>query len=98
MDQKLNVLGDKTRLEIIKQINLQQKERKCSSICACHILEALDCSQSTLSHHLKLLTDNKILKREKRGKYCYYEINKQTLNELISFLEKLKGNEIETSN
>ncbi len=93
MDRKLNVLGDKTRLEIINQIKLQQKERKCVSICACDILEVLDCSQSTLSHHLKLLTDNKILKREKRGKYCYYQINQETINELINFLETLKGNE-----
>ncbi len=91
MHKLLNVLGDKTRLEIIKQIKIRSDFEKTDMVCACDMLEELSCSQSTLSHHLKVLTENEILIREKSGKYCHYQINKKKIDEIINFFEIIKG-------
>ncbi len=91
MYKLLNVLGDKTRIEIIKQIKIRSDLEKSELVCACDMLEELACSQSTLSHHLKVLTENEILIREKNGKYCHYQINKKKIEEIITFFETIKG-------
>ena len=44
--------------------------------CACKLLDILDVSQSTLSHHMKLLTDAKIVNVRKDGKWSHYSLSK----------------------
>lgn len=61
-------LSDPTRLEIVA---ILQKGEKC----ACVILEDVACVQSTLSHHLKILVDAKVLNARRDGKWTHYSIN-----------------------
>lgn len=44
--------------------------------CACVLLEDMEISQPTLSHHLKILCDSGIVKSRRAGKWNYYSINK----------------------
>lgn len=60
--------SDETRLAIL--CLLQQGEK-----CACKLLEELHISQSTLSHHMKILCDAGIVVARKEGKWSYYSIN-----------------------
>ncbi len=96
MYKKLNILGDRCRLQIIEEIrkeSLKEDQESCGGknlVCACRMLENLECSQSTLSHHLKVLTENNILKREKIGKYYHYQINEEEIDNIITFFEGLK--------
>lgn len=78
----LKVINDPTRLSIIRII------RSSHSICACKILEELDISQGTLSHHMKLLVENGFVTCQKDGKWCYYKLNKEKINQIIKYLEK----------
>lgn len=63
-------LGDNNRLTILKMLRTGEK-------CACKILEELNISQSTLSHHMKILCDSKIVECRKDGKWSHYSLNKK---------------------
>ncbi|WP_312425907.1 ArsR/SmtB family transcription factor [Lacrimispora sp.] len=43
--------------------------------CACELLEELDITQSTLSHHMKILCDSGIVAGRKDGKWMHYSIS-----------------------
>jgi ArsR family transcriptional regulator len=59
---------DSTRLQILEILRNGEQ-------CACVLLEDLEISQPTLSHHMKILCDSGIVKRRKAGKWSYYEID-----------------------
>ncbi len=52
---------DENRLKILEQLRVGEK-------CACDLLDYLRVTQSTLSHHMKLLCDADIVKGRKEGK------------------------------
>ncbi|MCD1147513.1 metalloregulator ArsR/SmtB family transcription factor [Peptoniphilus sp. KCTC 25270] len=74
-------LSDSNRLQILEILG--QEER-----CACHILEKLEITQPTLSHHMKILNDCNLVKTRKEGKWSHYSIEKETLKELENFIGK----------
>jgi len=61
---------DERRIEILNQL-------KCGEKCACKLLEDVDISQATLSHHMKILCDSGIVNGRKEGKWMHYSINKE---------------------
>jgi len=75
-------LSNDTRLSIV---SLLKKE----SLCACKIMEAVDLSQSTVSHHMKILEDSKIVHCTKKGKWHHYSLNFETLKSLELFFNAL---------
>lgn len=58
--------------------------------CACKLLEIMDLSQSTLSHHMKLLTDAGVVNVRKDGKWSHYSISEAGMQKAIAYLQKLK--------
>ena len=81
-------LGDDHRLQILQL--LCEKEK-----CACDLLEALDISQPTLSHHMKILCDAQIVEAIKDGKWMHYSINIEKVTELekmFAYLSNIKEN------
>lgn len=73
---------DVNRLQILEMLRESEK-------CACVILEDLQISQSTLSHHMKILCDSGIVTGRKEGKWTYYSISKagsQKASELLELL------------
>lgn len=73
-------LCDKNRVEIL--ILLKNGEK-----CACELLEDLSISQSTLSHHMKILLTSKIVLERKDKKWSYYSIDNNRLKEAQEILE-----------
>ena len=72
---------DENRLKILDMLG--DKE-----ICACKLLEELKIVQSTLSHHMKILCDSQIVIGRKEGKWTYYRLNKESLEnakELLNY-------------
>lgn len=57
--------------------------------CACKLLEILDVSQSTLSHHMKLLADAKIVNVRKEGKWSHYSLSKEGIRIAVMYLQQL---------
>lgn len=59
---------DENRLQILELLRSGEK-------CACMLLDDLQITQSTLSHHMKILCDAGIVQGRKEGKWVHYSID-----------------------
>ena len=66
--KRIKSLADENRLAIL--LSLQHGEK-----CACVLLEELNITQPTLSHHMKLLCDSDLIVGRKEGKWMHYSIS-----------------------
>ena len=57
--------------------------------CACKLLEALQCTQPTLSHHMKILCDSGLVVGRKEGKWMYYSISAEGMLTAVDVLREL---------
>ncbi len=76
----LKALADPTRLQLVSLIATTGEE------CACDLPEAVGKSQPTVSHHLKLLVEAGILHREQRGKWAWFQVDTDRLNQVCTIL------------
>jgi ArsR family transcriptional regulator len=77
-------LGDPTRAHIFDML-------KSGEMCACKILDAFRITQPSLSYHMKMLTESKLVLCEKDGKWNHYSLNWETINDMIVFLKSKSG-------
>lgn len=82
MALKLKALADPMRLRVMSHVAAQG----CESVCACDLIDVLDISQPTISHHLKKLVEAGLLTREQRGKWAHYTVVREAFTELRQFL------------
>lgn len=75
-------LSDETRLKIIDMIS-------CGEMCACHILEEFSISQSTLSYHMKILSDSGLINARRDGAWMKYTLNKERTDEILDFITRI---------
>ena len=61
--------ADSTRLKIICALDVVE------SMCVCDIASALNMTKSAISHQLKYLKENNLVKQEKKGKEVYYSLS-----------------------
>lgn len=78
----IKAISDETRLKIIDMLS-------CNELCACDILGSVNISQSTLSYHMRILTESGIINGIKDGSWIRYSINKEKSLILLSFLNNL---------
>ncbi len=88
MDKKectkiLKALADDTRMQIFDML-------RGGKLCGCKILEKLNITQPTLSHHMKILCDCGLVVAEKDWKWTHYSIACCKLNEMLDFLGDTK--------
>ncbi len=75
-------LCDENRVQIFRL--LQSGER-----CACKLLEAMELTQPTLSHHMKILCDSGLVVGRKEGKWIYYSISANGTEIAVNCLREL---------
>ncbi|MDR1580523.1 MAG: metalloregulator ArsR/SmtB family transcription factor [Synergistaceae bacterium] len=73
---------DKNRLMILEMLQSGEK-------CACVLLETLDISQPTLSHHMKILCKSGVVVSRDEGKWTYYSISEDGSEYAIDLLRKI---------
>ena len=78
----MKALSDMNRLKIIEMLMPGE-------VCACKLLEQLDVTQPTLSHHMKVLTDSGIVSVRKEGQRMLYRINGQRIAVLRDYFTHL---------
>ena len=61
------VFGDSTRIRIL--FVLFEKD-----VCVCDLAETLNMTQSAISHQLKILKQNKLVKGRREGKSVFYSL------------------------
>ena len=72
-------MSDSNRLKIIEM--LTQGE-----MCGCNLLEELQVTQPTLSHHMKVLSDCGLVSSYKDGKWQHYSINCERFKEYKDYI------------
>lgn len=78
-----HALSDETRLMIMAR--LQDGEQ-----CVCDLTEALKTTQSRLSFHLKVLKDAGLINDRPEGRWIYYSLNADGLEEIAEVIQGLK--------
>jgi ArsR family transcriptional regulator len=76
------VLADPARLRLLSIVAASDS----GEACACDLVVPLGRSQSTVSHHLSMLVDAGLLSRDKRGKWAWYRVVPERLEQLQSVL------------
>ncbi len=73
---------DENRIRILKMLKNGEK-------CACKLLEELNVTQPTLSHHMKILCDSGIVVGRKEGKWMHYSISQDGVKVATECLKEL---------
>ena len=71
------VFGDSTRIRIL--FVLFEAE-----VCVCDLAEALQMTQSAISHQLRILKQNKLVKSRRDGKSVYYSLADDHVRTIIA--------------
>ena len=73
---------DENRVRILKMLKNGEK-------CACKLLEEINITQPTLSHHMKILCDSGIVVGRKEGKWMHYSISAEGSEFAVKVLKEL---------
>ena len=80
----MRALSDPTRREIL---NLLKQD----SMSAGDIAGHFEMSVPAVSKHLSILKDAGLIRDRREGKYIYYELNASVLEEVLIWIESLRG-------
>lgn len=72
----LKAVADPARLRLLSLIAAS------GEACACELTEPIGLSQPTVSHHLKVLTEAGLVRREQRGQWAWFRVEQQRLADL----------------
>jgi ArsR family transcriptional regulator len=81
-------LGDPVRLRLLSLL----ASAPAGEVCVCELVEPLGRSQPTVSHHLKILAGAGLVRSEKRGKWSWYAVVPERLEDLR---QRLAGHTID---
>jgi ArsR family transcriptional regulator len=75
-------LADENRLRIVEMLSSGER-------CVCDLTSALDLGQSLLSHHLKTLKDAGLVTDRRDGRWVYYTLSCDALEELGGAIDSM---------
>lgn len=82
LSSMFKALADPVRLQLVSLV----ASASTGEVCACDLPAEVDRSQSTVSHHLSLLVAAGILAREQRGRWAWFRLNGDVLDQLAAAL------------
>jgi len=81
--RRFHALSDETRLEIVQLLSHGER-------CVCELQNVLDAAQSRLSFHLKTLKDAGLVSDRREGRWVYYALNREALDDIADFASGVK--------
>lgn len=84
--RRFQAVAEDTRFSIVRL--LADRER-----CVCDLQEELDAAQSRLSFHLKKLKEAGVVSDRRDGRWVYYSLVPEALEEMRSFLGEVQPGE-----
>lgn len=78
-----HALSDEMRLQIVELLSHGER-------CVCELQETLDAAQSRLSFHLKTLKDAGVVTDRREGRWIYYALDRDVLDEIGAFAQAVK--------
>lgn len=86
---QFKTLGDESRLRILSMLISGEK-------CACKLLDELQITQPTLSHHMRILAASGLVRTRKEGKWRHYTIIPAAMQNLRAFLTELANADVKS--
>ena len=83
VSRRFRALAEATRLKIIDRLRDGEE-------CVCNLTGPLGTRQSLLSFHLRTLKEAGLVSDRKEGRWVYYTLNLDVLDEMMQALEMLK--------
>lgn len=77
-------LADPTRLRLFDLVRRAGE----GGVCSCDLVEPLDRSQPTISHHLKVLREAGLVESRKEGTWVWYSVSPGATASLLAFVTK----------
>ena len=77
-------LSDPNRLQVIQILTGGER-------CACELLEQLQITQPTLSHHMKALEICGLVSSRKKGKWNHYSLNSEQWTAFRDYIESIRA-------
>lgn len=77
-------LADPTRLRLFDLVRRAGN----NGVCSCDLVEPLDRSQPTISHHLKVLREAGLVESRKEGTWVWYSVTPGATTSLQAFVTK----------
>lgn len=77
LSETFKSLSDFTRLKIL--LSLSEDE-----LCVCDLAALTGVSVSAISHQLRLLKNNRLVKHRKQGKMVYYSLDDEHINKIVN--------------
>ena len=77
-------LSDSNRLRIVRLLTRGEQ-------CACELLEQMQITQPTLSHHMKKLEDCGLVSSRRKGKWSHYSLNRDRWAAFRDFIESVRA-------
>jgi len=81
----IHILSDINRIQILRL--LADK----GELCARDILSNFPITQPTLSHHMNILLANHLVEARKSGRWVFYHLSQNGIQDIINFFEALKN-------
>ncbi|NWF71656.1 MAG: winged helix-turn-helix transcriptional regulator [Nitrospirae bacterium] len=78
-----HALSDETRLALLERLTEGEQ-------CVCELTDAMKSAQSRLSFHLKVLKDAGLIRDRREGRWIYYSIVPDAIEELETVVDTLK--------
>ena len=76
----LKILGEPSRLKVVLALSKGE-------MCVNHIVEACESNQSLISHQLRILKDNKIVKSRRDGQSIVYSLDDEHIMQIVSLVK-----------
>lgn len=77
--QRFQAVAEETRFDIVRRLSGGER-------CVCELQEELDAAQSRLSFHLKKLKEAGVVSDRRDGRWVYYSLVPEALEEMRAFL------------
>ena len=84
LQNTLKAIADPIRREILNML-------KSGRMSAGEIVEHFSVTGASISRHLSVLKDADLIRDTREGKFIYYELNTSVLEDVMIFLNSLKG-------
>ena len=78
----MRVLADPVRAAIVTALAAEQ-------LCTCHLVEITGARQTNVSNHLRVLREAGVVQTEPCGRYTYYRLRPEVLDQLAEQLTTL---------
>lgn len=83
--ETFKALADESRLAVLRMLS------HADELCACELLERLDISQPTLSHHMAQLVSAGLVSAERQGRWTHYRLCRERVAKIAAALGGLCG-------